>query len=90
MMRYLDHASVSIGSHRLPSVSPAPFMIAGVIASEVTNILLGKTSLHPVPTVYQFDGLLHRFKKHKFRWGMRSPLQRLKKRVLRAKLKGAK
>jgi len=34
------------------------------------------------PTVYQFDALLRRFRKKTYYWGMRGPLQRLKRVVL--------
>ncbi len=86
MLNYLDQSSISIGDHQLPSVSPAPFIIAGVVATNICNILLHKTKQISVPTVIQYDALLQRFKKHRFIWGMKSPLQLIKKMILRSKL----
>jgi hypothetical protein len=57
-------------------------MIAGVIATEVTQILLGKGRPMAVPTVYQFDALLRAFRKKTYRWGMRGPIQQLKQALL--------
>ena len=86
MLNYLDQSSISIGDHQLPSVSPAPFIIAGVVATNICNILLHKTKQISVPTVIQYDALLQKYKKHCFRWGMKGPLQRIKKIILRSKL----
>ncbi|BAW80604.1 sulfur carrier protein ThiS family protein [Candidatus Nitrosoglobus terrae] len=90
MFRYLDQAGLDIDNHQLPSVSPAPFIIAGVIATQVCNLLLSKVKPVAVPTVIQYDALLHIYKKHQLRWGMKGPLQRIKKMILQAKLRKAK
>lgn len=85
-MKYLDLGGLNVGGRRLPSVGAAPMMISGVIATQVANLLTGKFPPVPAPTVFQFDALLHKFRRRKYRWGMRSPLQRLKKAALRKKL----
>jgi molybdopterin/thiamine biosynthesis adenylyltransferase len=82
MLRYLDRKQPDSAGRRLPSVGAAPFMIAGVVASEVTRSLTGKGRAMAAPTVYQFDALLRRFRRRTYRWGMRSPLQRLKRLIL--------
>jgi len=82
MLRYLDRKQPDAARRKLPSVGAAPFMIAGVIATEVTRILTGKGTVMAAPTVYQFDALLRRFRRRTYRWGMRSPLQRLKRMIL--------
>lgn len=82
MFKYLDRSHPDFGGRRLPSVGAAPFMIAGVTAAEVTRILTGKGQSIAVPTIYQFDVLLRRFRKKTFYWGMRGPLQRLKRALL--------
>jgi molybdopterin/thiamine biosynthesis adenylyltransferase len=82
MLKYLDRTRPDFEGRRLPSVGAAPFMIAGVIATEVTQILLGKGQPMAAPTVYQFDALLRKFRKKTYRWGMRGPVQRLKQRLL--------
>ena len=86
MMRYMDPEVVSTGKRQLPSVGAAPFMIAGVIATEVTRLLTGKQPPFPVPSVLQYDAMLQRFRRTRFHFGMKSPLQRLKKVILSKKL----
>lgn len=88
ILKYLDTNEISLNSHRLPSVGAAPFMIAGVIVAEAVNILLDKFPPKAVPTIYQFDALLREYRKVTYRWGMRSPWQRLRKKILRKKLQG--
>jgi molybdopterin/thiamine biosynthesis adenylyltransferase len=87
MFKYLNQSGIDIDNHQLPSVSPAPFIIAGVTATNVCNILLRKVNPVSVPTVIQYDALLNIFKERRFRWGMNGPLQRMKKSFLRAKLR---
>lgn len=86
MFKYLNQSGIDIDNHQLPSVSPAPFIVAGVIATNACNILLRKVSPVSVPTVIQYDALLQVYKKHKFIFGMKGPLQRIKKMILRSKL----
>lgn len=86
MMRYLDPAALDVAGHQLPSVGAAPFMIAGVMAAEVTGLLTGKGKPLAVPTLYQFDALLKTFRRRTYRFGTRGPLQSLKKAMLRRKL----
>lgn len=82
IFKYLDRSRPDFEGRRLPSVGAAPFMIAGVMASEVTRILTGKGRPMAVPTIYQFDALLRRFRKRTYHWGMRGPVQRLKRYLL--------
>lgn len=82
ILRYLDRSRPDFAGRRLPSVAAAPFMIAGVVATEVTRVLLARGRPSAVPTVYQFDAYLQRFRKRTYRWGMRSPLQRFKRMML--------
>jgi molybdopterin/thiamine biosynthesis adenylyltransferase len=82
MLRYLDRSHPDFEGRRLPSVGAAPFMIAGVVAAEVTRILTGKGRPMAVPTIYQFDALLRRFRKRTYHWGMRGPVQRIKRHLL--------
>lgn len=82
MLKYLDRSHPDFEGRRLPSVGAAPFMIAGVMATEVTRILTGKGQAMAVPTIYQFDALLRQFHKKSHYWGMRVPLQRLKRAIL--------
>jgi molybdopterin/thiamine biosynthesis adenylyltransferase len=87
LMRYLNQGGLDPSGHRLPSVGAAPFMIAGVIATEVMNLLTRKQPTLSVPEIIQFDALLRRFRRGRYLWGMRGPLQRLKKMLLRRQLR---
>lgn len=82
LLRYLRQENADPGNRRLPSVGAAPFLIAGAIAAEVANLLTEKFPPLAVPSVYQFDALLRRFALRTYRWGMRSPWQRLRRRLL--------
>ena len=82
MLKYLDRSRPDFEGRRLPSVGAAPFMIAGVMAAEVTRVLTGKGQPMSAPTVYQFDALLRQFRKKTYHWGMRGPVQRLKRFLL--------
>lgn len=82
MFKYLDRSRPDFEGRRLPSVGAAPFMIAGVMATEVTRILTGKGRPMAAPTIYQFDAMLRKFRKKTFYWGMRGPIQRLKRHLL--------
>jgi molybdopterin/thiamine biosynthesis adenylyltransferase len=86
MFRYLHRGGIDVEQHQLPSVGAAPFMIAGVIATEVANLLTGKYPVIAVPTVQQFDALLHRYRRHRYPFGMRGPIQRIKKALLRRRV----
>lgn len=82
MLKYMDRSRPDFEGRRLPSVGAAPFMIAGVMAAEVTRLLTGKGVPMAAPTVYQFDALLRRFRRKTYFWGMRGPIQRLKQVLL--------
>jgi len=90
MMKYLNRGGLDLGAHRLPSVGAAPFMIAGVIATESMNLLTRKQPVVAVPDVIQFDALLRRFRRVRYRWGMRGPFQRLKKILVHRRLSRGK
>ena len=86
MFQYLHRGGIDVEQHQLPSVGAAPFMIAGVIATEVANLLTGKYPVLAVPTIQQFDAMLHRYRRHRYPFGMRGPIQRVKKALLRRKV----
>jgi molybdopterin/thiamine biosynthesis adenylyltransferase len=86
MLRYLDRKQPDTAKRRLPSVGAAPFMIAGIIATEVTRLLTGKGRPMAAPTIYQFDALLRQFRRRTYFWGMRGPLQRVKRFFLKRML----
>lgn len=82
MMKYLDRSRPDVAGRRLPSVGAAPFMIAGVITTEVVARLLKHGKPMRVPQIYQFDAFLRRYRKKTYPWGMRGPLQRMKRFLL--------
>ena len=86
MMEYLNKDVITFAGRQLPSLGAAPFIIAGVMSAEVANVLLGKAPKVSVPTVAQFDALLHRYRLTRYRFGMRGPLQFLKKALIRRRL----
>jgi molybdopterin/thiamine biosynthesis adenylyltransferase len=86
LLRYLDLSGTELGRGQMPSVAAAPFLIAGVIATEVVNLLTGKRPPLSVPTVVQYDALLRRYRRHVYPLGMRGPLQRLKRVIIKHKL----
>jgi len=88
LTRYLSLGDVVMKQGRLPSISvgAATLMIAGVVTTEVVNQITGKRPPLPVPSITQYDALLRKFRRRTYPMGMRSPLQRLKKAILRRKL----
>ncbi len=82
MLKYMDRSRPDFEGRRLPSVAAAPFMIAGVMSTEVARVLTGKGQPMAAPTIYQFDAMMRRFRKKTYRWGMRGPIQRLKQILL--------
>ena len=88
LRRYVTLDDVRMQEGRLPSISvgAATLMIAGVITTEVVNRITAKTRPLAVPSVLQYDALLRKYRRRTYRMGMRSPLQSLKKAILRKKL----
>ena len=86
MLKYLHQGGLDLGEHQLPSVGAAPFMIAGVIATELASQLTGKYPVRPVPRIQQYDALLRKCTWRTYPMGMRGPVQRLKIALLRKKL----
>jgi molybdopterin/thiamine biosynthesis adenylyltransferase len=82
LLRYLAQEGADLSGRRLPSTGAAPFMIAGVIATEVAALLTGKGARFAVPRVYQFDAYLRQFRHGYYPLGMRGPLQRVKRALI--------
>lgn len=79
MFQYLDTKYLDPKKNRLPCIVPAFFIVAGLAATEVLKIVLGKGPLRAAPWVFQFDSMLQVYKKKYIRGGMRNPLMRLQK-----------
>ena len=76
---YMDKKSVDLKGERASSVSPGLMLVASLSASEAVKILTGKRKVHYCPHVYQIDLMTHQVRKKYFPFGMKSPLQRLKR-----------
>jgi len=61
MLQYLNQGGLDLEKHQLPSVGAAPFLVAGIISTEVMNLLTGKQPVVSVPEIIQFDALLHQY-----------------------------
>jgi molybdopterin/thiamine biosynthesis adenylyltransferase len=83
---YMDLSQVETRSGRGPSAGLACGLCAGVAAAEAVKILLGRGPLRPAPHYFQFDAYRHRFVAGRQWGGGRGPLQRLRRRRLRALL----
>jgi molybdopterin/thiamine biosynthesis adenylyltransferase len=80
--------SVNFWEKRGPSTMMGIDLCAGVLATEVLKLLLGRGRLRPAPWVMQFDAYRQRLK---FTWrpfGNANPLQQLLLMLIRPKLKG--
>lgn len=62
-----------------PSLAPGVFLAAGLIAAEVTNLIVGRRPMKPAPHYLQFDPIARRLAAGKLPYGNRHPIQRLKK-----------
>ncbi|MCP5416588.1 MAG: ThiF family adenylyltransferase [Chromatiaceae bacterium] len=82
MLKYLNMEGLDFGAHRLPSVGAAPFLIAGVMATETVKRITGKGKTLAAPTIQQYDAMLNKFNRRTYPMGMRSPLQRFKKLLI--------
>ena len=85
-LSYLDLSQVDARSGRGPSAGLACHLCSGVAAAETLKILLGRPPIRPAPWYFQFDAYRQRLCSGRLRFGNRSPLQRLKRRLLRRRL----
>jgi len=76
---YMDKNVIDLHGERASSVSPGLMLVASLSASEAVKILTGKLKVLYCPHVYQIDLLTHQVRKKYFPFGMKSPLQRLKR-----------
>ncbi|HET6182749.1 MAG TPA: ThiF family adenylyltransferase [Acetobacteraceae bacterium] len=82
--RYLvDPGRVDIAGRKGPSTAAACQLCAGVTATAVVQVLLGRGALRPAPVHHHFDAYLGRLVQTRLRWGNAGPVQRLKLAVAR-------
>jgi len=84
---YMDLKAADPRTGRGPSAALACHLCSGVAAAEVLKILLGRSPIRPAPWYSQFDAYRQRFCHGRLAWGNRHPLQRLKRRILRYRLR---
>ena len=82
-LAYIDPSEVDPRTGRGPSAGLACQLCSGVAAAETLKILLKRSPIRPAPAYFQFDAYRQRLYSGRLRWGNRSPLQRLKRRVVR-------
>lgn len=78
--------AVGFKEHTAPSTVTGTLAAANVVTCEVVKLILGRGAVQYVPHTAHFDPYLQRYKKSYYRWGNRSPVQRLKLRILKKKL----
>ncbi|MBI5551723.1 MAG: ThiF family adenylyltransferase [Desulfobacterales bacterium] len=86
---YTLPGSISMSDRRGPSLAAGCQMCAGAAAAEVLRILLKKPGLRPAPYYCQYDPFARKFYQGRLRFGNRGPLQRLKRRLIQAKIGGS-
>ena len=73
----VDPSRVNLGEHRGPSNVMACHLCAGIAATEVLKILLGRGKVHAAPVGLHFDAYRGKLKLTWRPWGNRNPLQRV-------------
>ena len=84
---YFDFSYVE-QSGRGPSVAAACQLASGVVGSEAIKILLGRGDIRPAPFYAQFDAYRCLLRTGRLRMGNRSPIQRLKRSIMRRRMIG--
>lgn len=77
-LRYMDRRFVNLREGRGPSLGSACQLCAGMAATEVVKLALGKKPLAVVPRSCQFDPYRGVLRRPILLWGMNSPWQRFK------------
>lgn len=85
-----DPSRVNLAERRGPSTIAACQLCAGVTATEVVKILLGRGPVRAAPHGYQFDAYRNRLARTWRPGGNRNPLQRLGLMIARAQLRRMK
>ena len=81
-----DPTSVKLAEHRGPSTVMACQLCAGIAATEVLKVLLGRGKVHAAPTGLQFDAYRGKTVRTWRPWGNRNPIQRIAIAVARRQL----
>jgi molybdopterin/thiamine biosynthesis adenylyltransferase len=76
---YFPPTAVDLSSNRAPSLSPGPLLCAGIVATEVANLVLRRRPPKVAPYYFQFDAMSQQYRTGRLVRGNRHPIQRLKK-----------
>ncbi len=79
---YMDMSSVDLKSGRGPSSGAACALCAGLIATEVTKLVLKRGPIEAAPCYLQYDAFTRVFKQGSVWFGGRNPLQRIKRKLM--------
>ncbi|HEV3021017.1 MAG TPA: hypothetical protein VGX76_01060, partial [Pirellulales bacterium] len=83
----LSHDKVDIRAAKGPCLSLACQLAAGVVATEVVKILLGRGQVRAAPYYQQFDPFVGKLARGRLPWGNRHPWQRCKRWFVGRRLK---
>lgn len=76
---YFRPTAVDLSARRAPSLAPGPFICAGIVATEVANLVIGRRPPKVAPHYFQFDPMTQEYRTGRLAGGNRNPIQRLKK-----------
>jgi molybdopterin/thiamine biosynthesis adenylyltransferase len=86
-MPYTDLSHACVEERTGPSASIGCQLAAGVMGSMTLKVLLNRGKLTAAPVYLQFDSFRNRLVEHRLIMGNRSPLQRLKRLLLKNRFK---
>jgi molybdopterin/thiamine biosynthesis adenylyltransferase len=78
-MPYFPPRELDLEDRRAPSTSAACFLCAGVVTTEIANLVLRRREPRVAPWFFQFDPMVQAYKVGFLRGGNRNPVQRIKK-----------
>ncbi len=78
-MPYFSPREIDLDGRRAPSIGAACFICAGVVATEIANLIVRRREPRVAPWFFQFDPMVQIYKVGCLRWGNRNPVQRVKK-----------
>ncbi|MBI1977373.1 MAG: ThiF family adenylyltransferase [Candidatus Omnitrophica bacterium] len=81
-LKYIKPKAISFETRRAASVAPGLMLVGALTASEAVKILTGRNPVCYSPHIYQIDLLTYRVRHQYYRWGMKSPWLRLKRRLV--------
>jgi sulfur-carrier protein adenylyltransferase/sulfurtransferase len=77
--KYFPPGIVDLERRRAPSLAPGCFLAAGLVATEIVNLVMKLYPPKVVPYFFQFDPLVQTYKTGYLRRGNRNPVQRAKR-----------